>query len=102
MIVNFKKWICTVSLASYDNNRVAILVNELTTGDPILIATVNLPEQELEEDEVFIKDWSENAGIYETLVRAGLILRYQSWVNLGGCNAYRCKLVSSLSTGVGI
>lgn len=93
MIVNFKKWICLVSLANYDNNRVAILLNKLATGDSILIATVNLPEEELAEDEVFIKGWSENEGIYEVLVTAGIVAPYKSWVNLGCVNAIRCKLL---------
>lgn len=92
MIVNFKEWFCTVKLSKYENYRTAIVLEDLFTKETVLVATVNLPEIELSDDEVFIKDWSENAGIYDVLVNAGLIERFNAWVNLGLINAYRCKI----------
>lgn len=42
-------------------------------GEPFMVASVNLPEVDLEENEILIKNYSENEGIYEALVEAKVI-----------------------------
>lgn len=55
----------------YSNRRRAIeLVDSM--GLPYAKATVNIPEAELEDDEVLIKNWSENEGISEMLQSEGI------------------------------
>ncbi len=93
MEVQFKKWLCLIEFREYMNGRTAIQLVHAVDGEPMLVATVNLPEDELESDEVFIKDWSENSGVYDVLVEAGVIKKFHGFVNLGGVNAYRCKLL---------
>lgn len=70
--VKFMGWECDVRLAEYNNGRIAI---ELTHPDdgPIAVASVNLPDEECEPGHTFIKDWSENAGMTEALVEAGIV-----------------------------
>jgi hypothetical protein len=59
-------------ISQYPNGRLAIqLVDE--DGAPVVVATINVPEFELADDQVIIKDYSENAGIELALVKAGLI-----------------------------
>lgn len=63
---------CQVRFLRYYNGRTAICltgVEEL----PIATATVNVPEVSLQSDEVIIKDYSENEGIFSCLVRANVI-----------------------------
>lgn len=56
-----------------NNNRLYIGLFEEETGEYYMDATVNLPEVELAEDEVAIKNYSENEGILETLIEAGVV-----------------------------
>lgn len=57
----------------YDNGRVALQLADAETGEPIAKATVNIPEIEIAADEAFIKNWSENEGMLEALIEAGLV-----------------------------
>lgn len=76
MRVKFKEWDCILEGDYYlNNNRKAI---QLFSGDelhePVATATVNIPEAFLEEDEVFIKDYSENEGMKDCLVYGRVII----------------------------
>jgi hypothetical protein len=55
------------------NGRVAITVVDAEEGEDLLVATVNIPEAELEAGETIIKDYSENAGILKFLVENRVI-----------------------------
>lgn len=61
----------------YPNNRLGIQLFSYAEDnqfiEPWATATVNLPDQPLNPGEVFIKDYSENAGLLELLVRAKII-----------------------------
>lgn len=74
-IIRFKDWDCTLEYAQYGNKRTAITLlgtgEEL--GEPIAVATVNMPDDILEEDEIYIKDYAENSGMEEALLNAGVI-----------------------------
>lgn len=56
----------TVQLGTYGNGRVAIELYTLE-GEPFMVASVNVPSVHLEEDEVIIKDYSENEGVLNFL-----------------------------------
>jgi hypothetical protein len=51
----------------------AIILFDHKTGEQIAKATVNLPGKQPTPGFVFIKDWSENEGMYQALLDAGLI-----------------------------
>lgn len=61
-----------VKFARYRNSRIAI---ELicVDGEPYTTATVNLPHDELGENCVFIKTYSENEGVLAALEKAGVV-----------------------------
>lgn len=61
-----------VFVNKYGNNRPAIYIAD-TDGLPFMIATLNVPERPLEEDEVVIKNYSENEGIYDWLLERNII-----------------------------
>lgn len=80
--ISFKSWNCFLSLGYYGaGNRLAIqlLSDEENAdkgvfyGEPIAVATVNLPEVPLKENEIIIKDYSENSGMLEALKKSGFI-----------------------------
>jgi hypothetical protein len=94
MQVKFRHWTCDVALARYANNgRAAIKLNDAKTGDLVAVATVNLDQFPLAPDEVFIKDWSENEGIKDALVKAGIVASTGERVPTGFVEADVCKLL---------
>lgn len=90
--INFKNWKCFISLGYYNaGSRLAIqlLSDEedadkgVFYGEPIAVATVNLPEVQLKENEICIKNYSENEGMIDTLQKAGLITDVKREVSTG-------------------
>jgi hypothetical protein len=74
MIIKFKEWECIAHFSKYtENNRVAITLVDSMDGSPIAKATVNIGEAPLKDDEVIIKGWSENEGMQDALIEAGII-----------------------------
>lgn len=90
--VTFAGYECVVLTENvYGNGRRAIELIDAMNGQPVLTASVNVPEWPLEEDEVAIKTWSENAGILDVLVEAGVVreahrsVRVSSYVTAAVC-----------------
>lgn len=74
MEIKFKQWECTLQTGMYQGGNLAIkLIGvDLPIYDNLVaVATTNLPGLSLHE--VAIKDWSENEGMYETLLKAEII-----------------------------
>lgn len=82
-------------VAYQSNGRPALEIVDESEGfkETVAIATVNLPDEPLESDEVFIKDWSENEGVLNDLIEMGVISEPISSVQTGFCVAYKCKLL---------
>lgn len=67
MTIQFKKWICELHFESYANNgNPALRLTDRHNGELIATCTINLPD--LLEDEMAIKDYSENLSMYKTLL----------------------------------
>lgn len=63
-----------VHLSHYSNNgRKAILLVDHETSEPIATATVNVPDKHIAEDEVIIKNYSENEGMLHFLINQQII-----------------------------
>lgn len=70
--LRFKDDIVYAKLEKYRDNSPAISLYT-DDGEPYMIATVKLPDVVLKSDEVAIKDWSENRGILDVLIKAGVV-----------------------------
>ena len=82
-----------LSFHKYSNNdRIAIRIFS-RIGEPLAVATVNVPDAPLEEGHVFIKDWAENEGVLRGLVAAGIVEDTEEVVSTGSEFANVCKLV---------
>ena len=87
--VKFKEWNCIAKFANYNsNNRVAIQLVEETTREPIATDSVNLTNVILKENQIAIKDYSENEGMAKALQKAGIIgelksINYSGHVKIG-------------------
>jgi hypothetical protein len=71
--MQFREWLCEIRKSTYYNGRTALTLVDSKTGDSIAYATVNLPDEFLEPNQVFIKDYSENRGMLEALEKAGIV-----------------------------
>jgi hypothetical protein len=93
-IVKFLGYDCVVELQKYrDNDRTAIKLTDMEDGAPVAIATVNIPDYPLKEDEVLIKDYSENTGIMKVLLDAKVIEFTGKYVESGFTSIPVCKLL---------
>jgi len=79
-----------------EGNRTGLLLiieDGEEAGELLATASVNLPEAELAEDEICIKNWSENEGILDVLQDAGIIQATGRSVRTGYVSAPICKLL---------
>lgn len=79
--------------ANSKKNIVALQLIDCTDQIPISTATINVPNEPLEEGEVIIKNYSENEGMYNELVRVGIISTFVRMVKLNYCDVPVCKLL---------
>jgi len=95
--VKFKEWMCYLVFDKYRNNdRTAIQLYEVDTDEPVATATVNLPQVPLKENQVIIKDYSENEGMLLSLVMAGIISEPIAVVKSGFVECPICNLLIDL------
>ncbi len=83
-----------VHLLKYQNNkRPAIELIDKEDGSSFIIATINIPEHPIRNNEVIIKNYSENEGILEALIDAKIISKPIEYVQTGYVNVPVCKLL---------
>jgi len=73
MKIKFKQWECIAALGYYNNGRKAITIYDEQTTEPVATATVNLPLSDCKDDEIFVKNYSENEGMTDALIEYGFI-----------------------------
>ena len=73
----------SVKLSKYDNDRTAIQLTDVSDGMPYATATVNMPNVLLEDNEVLVKDYSENEGMLEFLIRNNIVTPTMQGVHAG-------------------
>ena len=89
-----------VSFRRYSNNhRTAICLEDIETGEPYGTATVNIPDIPLKSSEVLIKNYSENAGMFEALERAGIVRYAGRCVRSGFVEIPVCELLVNIPAG---
>jgi hypothetical protein len=92
-MARFRHYDVEVAYGQYGNGRLAVTLLDAHDAGPVLTATVNLPEQPLEADEVYIKDWSENEGMLKFLQEHGIVVPTIKEVPTGYVTAHRCKVL---------
>lgn len=85
MQVNFKHWVCRAQFERYasadqiaitlllDDNDPSVMAGDEIPGDDVAVATICAPEVTLRAGRVLIKDYSENSGMVDALVAAGVV-----------------------------
>lgn len=70
-MIKFKKYNCEVQIEKYAQGGHVIVLVDAHDGSSVAVATVNI--NGLGPNEVAIKDYSENNGMYQTLIDAKVI-----------------------------
>ena len=73
----------TVELRKYENGRTAVQINSAMDGHPYAVASVNMPNVLLADNEVLIKDYSENLGMLDFLIRNNIVTPTPNGVQSG-------------------
>ena len=73
MKVHFNGFDCNLEFAQYGNGRTALQLVDAADGELVATATVNIPGKSLLPHQVFIKDYSENEGMFKALQEAGIV-----------------------------
>ena len=73
MQVIFAREKCSLSVGQYRNGATAISLESVPDGSPVAVATVNVEDYPLQDDQILVKDYSENAGMVSALVNANVI-----------------------------
>lgn len=93
-LVEFNGYNCLLEMHHYIvNDRRCIQLIDAKTNEYYITATVNLPDEHLEPDEVFIKNFSENEGIMNVLSEAGIISKPIGSSSVYGIMVYKCKML---------
>jgi len=90
--INFNGFTCTVNITKYADGNNAILLNDAADGSPVATASVNMPDANIPNGHVCIKDWSENTGMLNTLVEAGVVIDTGRTIPSGFVEANVCML----------
>lgn len=91
--VKFKNWDCVIKVARYSNNRIALKLIDAEDFQVVAVATINLPNMPLKDDEVYIKNYSENEGMVKALRKARVISKPVEYVNVEYVKILKCKLL---------
>ncbi len=81
-----------LTFAKYTNGQTVIKLVDMEDGMPFATATVAVENHLLKEDEVAIKDYSENAGILDSLIEADVIEHPHAFIHSGFVKIPICKL----------
>jgi len=82
---------CSIKVCKYSNNRPALVIYH--EGEVLLTATVNMPDSNVPEGYVCIKDWSENEGILKALIENSIIAPPEFYILLEFVTVSVCKLL---------
>lgn len=66
--MKYKEWDVEIIYKRYANQRIALCLIDSLDGSPVATASSNLPDEQIAQDEVAIKDYTENKGMLNFLV----------------------------------
>jgi hypothetical protein len=76
----------------YTNGQTKLQLFDMEDGFPYCTATIALEDVTLQEDEVAIKNYSENEGILQSLIKADIIEAPHTFIHSGYVKIPVCKL----------
>lgn len=96
-LVKFMMCDCNIKVLKYNNSRPALQLIDSVDGEPVATASVNLSNIILGEDEICIKDYSENEGMLKALQDAEVVGHVERFVQSGYVTIPIVKIEANLS-----
>jgi len=93
MEITFNGYICRLEFTEYNNRRPAIILIDVDDGQTVAVASVNVHGFYLDNDEIAIKDYSENEGMVECLIKYGIVSQPVRFCQSGFTSIPICKLL---------
>ncbi|CAM3835764.1 hypothetical protein [Aquirufa aurantiipilula] len=92
-----KRALCNVYLlkGKYQNNQNSLQIINRSNDDPLLTVSICVPGLNLKNDELVIKNYSENEGILEFLIENEIAELTNRYVQIGYIDAPIVKLLVS-------
>ena len=81
--MRYKKYEVEISLAQYANGRTAIQLVDANDGSPIARATVNLPDEDLDDNEVILNVNDGMEDMHQFLHENDIVGTITRWVRSG-------------------
>lgn len=82
-----------IELGKYRNGQTAVSLIDAEDGSPVATVTVCVPELSLDENEIIVKDYSENEGMLEFLLENNIVEERSEFIDTG---YVRCPVVKLL------
>lgn len=93
MIIKFRGNKLELEFNEYFNGRTAISLIDAVSKEPYMTATTNMPHIFIKDNEIIIKDYSENEGIHKALVEQDIVGPKLYPARSGYIQATVCKLL---------
>ncbi len=78
---------------TYRNGQTSLQLVDATDGQPVAVASVSVPTLELDENEIVVKDYSENEGMLDFLLENNIVEMRNEYIELGYNTAPVVKLL---------
>jgi len=93
-LVTFQGIECCVYISTYVQSigRTAMYLVDNLDGCPMGRVTMNIPDIELEADEVIVKNYAENEGMLEAILKVNLVQKPHRYVSNGYVDVPVCRL----------
>ena len=86
----------SLQFGKYKNGQISINLFDVEDGMPYAKATICLDDGILKDNEVAIKNYSENEGILETLIQNRIVEEPHAYIQSGFVKIPICKLLTSI------
>lgn len=87
-IINYNGIKCNLEVNKYKDGNLALFLIDSKNHNFVATTTVNLEGQRLEDNQIIIKDYNENKGIYKQLLEANVISSCIRKVSIGLNSGY--------------
>ena len=92
-MITFRGADCKVVKGTYPNGRTGLQLFDIEDGSPMCKPTVNIPDVDVPDGHVLIKNYSECKGVLNALVEGGVVQPTGETVKLDFVSIPICKLL---------
>lgn len=90
--MKWHRWDCVLQKGRYIDNSIAILLIDEHNGGPVGKATVAIQGANHKDNQIVVKDYSENEGMLDALKGIGLVTNVERWIETGWVKVPVCNI----------